>query len=249
MPRRIQKEIERGGDTSLDARLSEYSTVARAFHRRTGKWAIYAAATGSALATATGASAGSIVYDIFSSPVSVTPQPLSASSIKALMMGSGHEVNLFAKSGTIGGEPFVELELQPINPVKIFLTGAGTSAKDFALGAAIGGTQMGEQAIIEDFFTATFFGQFQSGKAGFAGLSFSTAGHQHEYGWIELSFTEQGGRPYSLDALGFGVDTTPGQTIDAGQISNSPEPGTLGLAILAAGAVGVEALRRRRKQA
>ena len=47
------------------------------------------------------------------------------------------------------------------------------------------------------------------------------------------------------------LQTTPGGSIKAGQISNdvaqAPEPGTMALSLLAAGAAGVAEWKRRRK--
>jgi len=190
---------------------------------------------------------------VYNGGVSVRPLGGSVSSIKGLLMGSGREVNIVANSGTVGGA-FAALELLPVaGRINIFFTGA-SSARDFAFKSNIAGAHAAPQAeIVKALFTASappVHGQFQSGEPGFAGLSISTAGHVNkEYGWIELVFTEQAGVPHDLQALAFGIDTNLNQTIEAGQIDGGfiPEPGTMSLAILAAGALGVEALRRRRK--
>jgi hypothetical protein len=256
MAKGYQGSKARTTSADLETRLHGYVAIlsagAKNVRRRTGNWPIYAAATGSALAMATGASASlitsGIVSGVYPDNVSVKPLPGGASSIKGLVMSSGHEVNILAASGGT----FAVLELQPIGQINIFFTGA-SSARDFAFKSNIGGPHAAPQAeIVKGFFSGNFHGQFQSGKPGFAGLSISTAGHTNkEYGWIELVFSENAGLPDDLRALAFGIDTNLNQTIQAGQINGGyiPEPGTMSLAILAAGALGVMSLRRRRQQA
>ena len=79
---------------------------------------------------------------------------------------------------------------------------------------------------------------FQPGKPGYAGFSFSYNGHT-DYGWIELEFTE------GTNGLANSISLPEAAFYDA----SAPEPSTGALAILAAGALGVTALRRRKKAA
>lgn len=76
-----------------------------------------------------------------------------------------------------------------------------------------------------------------------------------EYGWIRLKLGTQSapGQRYNnppgrVTITDMAYNTVAGQAIFAGQTAPSvPEPGTLALGILAAGAAGVTALRRRYK--
>jgi hypothetical protein len=251
-------DIAASGDAPLDSRLSEYSAIARksfdarSLLRRTGNWPIYAAATGSALAMATGASASlitsGIVSQVYPGTVSVNAQ--GPTTQLGLGMGSGHSVKIHASSGISAGGPFGELDLRPGTSVKIFFTGAN-SAKNFGFGSTIRGSHAAKTAeIVAAFFTGSHFGKFVSGEPGFAGLSISAGPGATDYGWIELVFTTRSDVPDDLTVLGYGIDTNPNQQIQAGQIDNGyiPEPGTMELALLASGAAGVLALRRRRRK-
>jgi hypothetical protein len=238
---------------ALDERLRAYgaglSAASGNIRRHTGNWPIYAAATGSALAMATGASASLITSGIqssvFQSNVSVKAQGSSVNSSHWIQMGSGHKINLKAVSnGT-----FAVLGLQPGPRMNLFFTGS-SSAKNFRFQSNIGGSHAAPQAeIVKAMFSGQLIGKFQSGQPGFAGFSITSASHVNtEYGWLELVFTEKSGTPSALRALAYGIDTNPNEVIQAGQINGGfiPEPGTMSLAILAAGACGVMALRRRR---
>jgi len=252
----------------LDARLSDYASItrisatARTLYRRTGNWPVYAAATGSALAMATGASASiitsGIVSGIYPSGVSVSPGGPNTQ----LGLIPGLSVKIHALSSAAG--PVVQLQLQASHagPAQenIFFSQFSDMAKNFGFESPIApgllpGSGVGHTENVQAFFTGNLYGNFVAGRPGFVGLSFSTGHGNTDYGWIELQFdNNKSGIPYYLEALAFGIDTNPGQTpgtLLAGEIDNGfiPEPSTLSLAILASGAAGVMALRRRRKQA
>jgi hypothetical protein len=146
------------------------------------------------------------------------------------------------------------LALLPGTNVNLIFSGA-SSARNFALGSPIQGSADPGAKIVKALFSGNLYGNFVSGQVGFAGLSFHTALGNTDYGWIKLKFTGKGGAPFSLQALAFGLDTNPGQTpgtLAAGQVNSdsaTPEPGTMTLASLAAGAACVIALKRRRKAA
>jgi hypothetical protein len=94
-------------------------------------------------------------------------------------------------------------------------------------------------------------GGWWASRIGFAGFSFSTApGGIKDYGWIRLGyFVGPDGAANEIEAFdwAYGAAGTP---ITAGEVpSSTPEPSTGALALLAAGAAGVAALRRRRKAA
>ncbi|TWT47552.1 PEP-CTERM sorting domain-containing protein [Botrimarina hoheduenensis] len=79
--------------------------------------------------------------------------------------------------------------------------------------------------------------QFDNAVGAFLGLEFPINGMSH-FGWIRVTIDNAGGTFVIND---WAYNSTPGEGLLAGQI---PEPGSLGL--LAAGAAGVAALRRRR---
>lgn len=90
------------------------------------------------------------------------------------------------------------------------------------------------------------YAQFNSTDNGFIGLSFGPSPAQLKYGWLRVKIVN-GSSTFIVKDWAYeseiGVGITAGNTGD-GVV---PEPGTLGL--LAAGAAGVFALRRRREQA
>lgn len=86
-----------------------------------------------------------------------------------------------------------------------------------------------------------FFGNLMNPELLYVGLRFDLAGATH-FGWVEIDAD-----PFlaELTLTRFGYENTPDTAIAAGAgVSAVPEPGTL--ALLAAGAAGVLALRRRR---
>jgi hypothetical protein len=69
-----------------------------------------------------------------------------------------------------------------------------------------------------------------------------------DLGWIRLEWTttDSDPSPNELIAMDWAYDTTPGETIDAGQTSSVPEPTTT--ALLALAGAGAAFLRRRRQE-
>ena len=87
-------------------------------------------------------------------------------------------------------------------------------------------------------------GLFARSATGFAGFQFDDG----EVGWIRLKWQDvnSDGYPDQLTAIDWAYNSTPGESILAGQTA-VPEPGSLSLALLAAGSAGVLALRKRRR--
>jgi hypothetical protein len=258
--------VNAGGDTPLNRRLSLYATAARTtaagkLHGRIGTWPVYAAAVGSAMAMATNASA-SIIYCGPSNnycdptgPHHSAPQVSATASGHKFVQpigldGAGHFFNLVASAaGSFG-----IVSAQAPSPVHVFVNGGASSlVRKFMTSAMIGGGPARASAEIVKFGSAdSVKGNFQAGQPGFAGLSITShslgSGHnQVEYGWIRLEFMDGGnGFPRLLEAIDWAVGSK-GETIYAGeQTDAAPEPDTLSLALLASGAAGVTALRRRR---
>lgn len=100
--------------------------------------------------------------------------------------------------------------------------------------------------------TRAFSGQWTSGKSAFAAFDFktnTTAGADTDYGWIRLVYDDgpNDGAPDSITAIdwAYGANGTP---ITTGE-TPTPEPSAAALSLLASGAMGIIALRRRRSQA
>jgi hypothetical protein len=254
---------------ALDSRLSGYSSgakvvaAARRLRSRTGNWPVYAAAAGSALAMTTSASA-SIISGVYtgSGPnggVSVRPQASSHSSIKGLLFGLG-ELNLKAKSGVGAFGHYTNFSVEGILPLRIFEAGSyGQYAKNFGFGGQISSAAgvlaaSGARIAKAVFSGGSSFGSFNAGVPGYVGFAVDQGGGNVNYGWLKLefSFNPQSQTQGVLEALGYGYETTAGKAIGAGDTgpgTATPEPGTMALSILAAGAAAVVALRRRRQAA
>ncbi|HXE63792.1 MAG TPA: PEP-CTERM sorting domain-containing protein [Bryobacteraceae bacterium] len=241
----------------LASRLSGYSTgakvaaAARRLRGRAGNWPIYAAAAGSALAMTTSASA-SIISGVYPGGgphggVSVRPGPGGLSTQAPLSEFS--PVHLLIKAGS--GSSFAALSVLAFGAIDVFVTGVSNlSAKNFAAGSRIShaaGSLLGSARIVNASFSGSNFGRFHSGEPGYVGFAIGLGGGNVDYGWLKLVFTTDPNthRPQILEALAWGIETTPNEGIDAGAVA-TPEPGTMALGILAAGAAGVLALRRRR---
>jgi hypothetical protein len=75
-----------------------------------------------------------------------------------------------------------------------------------------------------------------------------------DLGWLQIEVLDRNGDGYAdqIKAIAYGYNTVAGASIEAGQTSSAPatpEPGTASLALLAAGAAGIVALRKARAKA
>lgn len=255
-----QKVIGRDS-TSLSARLEEYSAFVRVsaatLRARTGNWPIYAAAVGSALAMGTNASASIIYYgqsDNYNNTSNAPQVPIPAVTAASgtqrgafFLDAAGHVAHLFASAGGTFGL----VDLVGVGKVNIFVSSYPNSgfAKRFLPGSLISSKAGSARATgeIARFASAGgTLGNFPASHTGFAGLAIASGATNGgtEYGWIRLEvFNGQNGYPDKIEAIDWAVNNS-GGPIEAGQ---TPEPGTLALSLLAAGAAGIAALRRRRK--
>ena len=92
-------------------------------------------------------------------------------------------------------------------------------------------------------------GTFPFSSPGFAGIAVKNGGQTY-YGWLRLEvFAGSGGYLDGLEVIDYAYNNVAGQSITAGEgASSTPEPGTAALSVLAAGALGIAALRRRRAE-
>lgn len=243
-----------------------------------GNWQVYAAAAGSALAMASSASAGTITYGVLGVTASITPLAtgLKLNSVNRLVnsnVGSRTQLKSFMVNGaklaiavqsfrvpnTHSGSANAQMQAKT-NGVNGFVTQMGSLAK-LASGAKISqgnvkflsthGFVPGGLAF-EDGNHGMLSGNFAPSKTGFAGFGIHTAGGSDFFGWIRLEYMVSSRGPDKIEAIDYAVNTVAGASITAGQGATSsaaPEPSTAAMALLATGAAGVLALRRRRAQA
>ncbi|HLH20416.1 MAG TPA: PEP-CTERM sorting domain-containing protein [Bryobacteraceae bacterium] len=90
------------------------------------------------------------------------------------------------------------------------------------------------------------YGEFASGVPGYAGFKLANG----DIGWIQLTWSSQAGNRFP-DRLAFGnwAVSTAGGILAGTTIPAAPEPGTFPLALLACGAAGIAAWRKRRAAA
>jgi hypothetical protein len=173
----------------------------------------------------------------------------------------GIGVESFRVPNTISGSAGALLRLAK-NHVNGFVTKTGTLAK-LASGAKIShgnvkflstDNMIGSRPGLADVQGnhGPRFGNFTPSQTGFAGFGIHTAGGSDFYGWVRLEFMDSPRGPDEIEAIDYAVNDVAGAPINAGQGAGSssaiPEPSTSAMALLAAGAAGVLALRRRKAQ-
>lgn len=250
----------------LNDRLDSHFAVLKAFPAIGRNWQIYAAVTGSAMAMATSASAGSIVYasgPVTASVKSVLNSSSLVSNFKSVKLRNasgatiGKTFNIGVKQeffDSLGGTasvagkgglkflhvPFTGGNLLTALPVKELGFGALISSKAGKFGGSFGmsGFIASERPAQSGHMTG-----WPPIKQGFAGFSFGTGGGGTDYGWVRLDFTlGRNQLAQSITAVDWAYTNGPITTGNSG----APEPSTFAMGLLAAGAAGVVALRKRR---
>lgn len=246
-------------------RLQDYSELTRKkCAGKSGNWAAYATAAGAAMAMASNASAA-IIYCSAGNNYCGN----AASGVIATAGALNPHIHIATAAGNAGAATHnihLELNVQSVGSsiafsagvlgakIKFFDTsGAGTNlAKNFQLGSVIGptvahahlgvnGDAVLRNLVSNHFGSTRIYGNFSAGTPGVVGFAAYVTGGK-EYGWIRLQYEAALGEPTSVRAIDWAINTTVGQAITA----PTPEPGTLPLALLASGAAGIAALRRRR---
>lgn len=229
-------------------------------------WQVYAAAAGSALALATNASASIIYSGVQNLTASVDPAITTsfASNAAHLLDSNGQQLpqgfNLVAANFIANTQHGLnrQTEANLLNASGLgglkFFTEGGVPAlfQRYGAGSLISGRKPAHPgAFLLNTGTPPDPG-FTAGATGFGGFRFFTANGQEDFGWIRLTF-ELGSvfRAQSIEAIDWAYDST-GAPIVAGDEGPpptlpTPEPATGGIALLASGAAGVVALRRRKR--
>ena len=249
----------------LRDRLNRYSRMTpstkscTAMVNRTADWAVYAAAFGSAVAGATNAAAATVNYA--GGPITVSAAGNSTS--QPVQFGSAPTLNLFAESFSFSRTSFHgKRGIAAVDGVGVQFLGQNFSMAQLGtnqlVSAGAGSFQsgnfhlklrsVGSSAFVPNINRSS--GQWVSGVTGFAGFRFQTNTNsstaQINYGWLELRMN------MSVDNYPDSVTLLAGAYDDSGlpvtTPSATPEPGAAGLLLLAMGAAGVTALRRRKKQ-
>lgn len=131
-----------------------------------------------------------------------------------------------------------------------------------AAGVTIGsiapsGTVFGRQNdLVNQFYnyntgakTGPFSGQWTTGGIGYIGFKFVTSANQTDYGWMRVSFDPNAfsHQQVSLTVIDWAYNDS-GGSILTGQGLPIPEPNTVALAFLGAGAFGLALWRQQRRQ-
>jgi MYXO-CTERM domain-containing protein len=232
-----------------------------AWKQHLGNWGAYAAAAGAALAMATNASADSIVSHTLDLTVSNPPGPAEA-TFSVGGVGVGLFVRAYDRTNVgrqYGGAQLIGLGTTSGGPnsnlphLNFRGIGASGTAKRYTIGqpilaGAVTGGLLFEKSASHGVVSVDK-GLFGPGASnGFVGFS-NAAG---DLGWmhVQVGF-DSGGYPDQLEVISWAYNDVAGAAIDAGQTSEgpaTPEPSTAALGLLALGAAGILALRKRRHQ-
>jgi len=222
-----------------------------------GNWGTYAAAAGAALAMSTNASAD-IVYS-GAEDVTASVAPGGGSSIKKFTVAGFSEhlyvKNLTARShrGTAtvtdaGGPPNLQF-------FGVLSNGDFSVGKNYHRGHAINGADgsFGPGAILRQHNTSNLVGAWGPGTVtSFLGFKVKSGALAGDLGWLEIKVSATGNPAYPDEAqvLGWAYNKSSGAVIDAGQtgVIATPEPAGVALGLLAIGAAGILAFRKRRNE-
>jgi hypothetical protein len=271
---------KRSAKKSLESQLDSYSASVRAAaNPKTpsdgpGRWPVYAAAAGSALALSTSSATADIFYSGIRNITVAAPQRPYAGHGAIDIGGKQFGLSVYRNSGNFNTGPFhihkayAGAFITPPGTAAGILegewynanTGAGRLGKGVPVSAGAGYFRSGNQQLTllrkrshwtsasgnRVFSSGNRGGRFRLGRPYFAGIRLSTGGGNFDYGWIQLEVNGTNGIPDSVTAIDWAYNEVPGQSIETDQIV--PEPGGRSLALLAAGCLGVLAWRKRRAQ-
>jgi len=252
----------------IDAHFAAFrsSALGEILKRSAGDWKLYATVTGSALAMATNAAAGSVTYsgiqDVITTPPLASEHFPSSSRSAGVKLTGGpsfrigvaqYASDFWQGLAGVNGNGKVNFLLSSKSSPFLEMLGAGAtisaSAKAGIFGAGprpgfIGAQRVGSfmtynsANVLVPVVLDTQIG-WPASHTGFAGFSFSNGG-QTNYGWVRLEYFE------GADHLSNQIEAVDWAFTNGPITTPTPEPSTFALGLLAAGAVGVAALRKRR---
>jgi len=240
--------------TDLEQRLDAYEAQARAVgtSATTGlrRWSAFAAAAGSSLAFATAADAGIIYSGPIDKTITIQANQPGSVTAKVPIVGKHSFFLDLANSLHLSGNFFLRagvglgvaghstsVGVKPSGPyggfpLQRFVSGSKISIHQ---SAAPFGVIFENATYKGHHFTA---GSWPPGQPAFAGFGFATGNGGFDLGWARLEWNDNPStHTASLELFDFAYNTTPNASILAGQ--TVPEPGTLGLMLLALGSSGV----------
>jgi len=251
-------------DAALDAYFAAVKPRTADWKDSLGTWPMYAVATGSALAFATSASASTIVY---SGPVD---RAISIVSSGALHHSAGMTVNIDGHNFTFhihrtlhhifygGGSQRGSANM---GGASVLDDNFSHSARRLAYGAQIstGEPFVGVFGANQFFFHKTGYfsgipltstkGEWARSGIAFAGIRVQNGGS--DLGWIRIRLgasNATSGYVNEVEVIDWAYNSAAGASITAGE-TGLPEPTSRAMALLALGAAGVLAWRKRRPAA
>jgi PEP-CTERM motif len=246
--------------SALQSRLETWDNAASQAVTRTGRkslnWLVYTTAVGSALAMATDAGAQIVSYG-GTPPAATLTAPPGGTGTAHILSVKGDVFNLaaadFTSLGIVGLEAFGKVGMlvnlssgvQKLSSKAVISSKAGRFGSSFHRVKLVNGSYQ--------------LGSFNASQPRFAGIEFDTGARPSSssvnnpvkihYGWIEVEFSGSPD-PNSITAINWAYNSVAGQAIAAGEtsapVSTTPEPGTAALSLLAMGAAGVLAWRRKK---
>jgi hypothetical protein len=239
---------------NLQDQLESYSVASKALRMpdilKSGG-SMLATVAGSALALATNANAA-IIY---SGPQNITvSRPAGSGVSQAGFAVGGASWRVWASNFNAGTNNQARAALIRFAAGERFMNASSTliNAKKLASGAVISAGQAfwsggGGADLRRKNNNAPLYGQFLNSSIGFVGIKFKISGSYH-FGWIRAHANIGPSNAVSASVIDWAYNDVAGASIKAGE-GIAPEPSTTAMALLAAGAAGVLAWRKRRKRA
>jgi MYXO-CTERM domain-containing protein len=252
----------KSGNTNrgLESQLEAYSVAvkpigaAAEWRERLGSWPLYAMAAGTALALATSAEAstGHVNESLCGG---CSHQAVASININGHALGIriwrryGYAFSFASHAGSAAARGNHGLSIMNTGgDVNRLVSGAViTSGRLFKGGYYAGRFEEFRTAWYSASRFRTARGLWGRNTTAFAGLRFQSAGQPH-LGWVRvrLQDTNSDGWADTVTAVDWAYNSVAGAPILAGDAGATPEPSTKAMALLALGAAGVLALRRRR---
>jgi hypothetical protein len=207
-----------------------------------GNWQVFATAAGAALAMSSTASAG-IIYDLTPN-VTASLASTGTASAPFTVAGVKEKLLLRDRTATSGRHSSATIRGRVFNQTLIFEKNNG-AVKRLAPYSAVSVQTNGTGGSLRDNSNGRAGGRFGPGTVtGYVGFRAPNG----DLGWLLVKVADTDGDGYvnEIQLLADAYNDVAGAPIAAGQTTDAPEPGTAGLALLATGAAGLLAWRKRR---